>query len=70
MARFYTAAFSYEYTPAIFRNKLPTLLVYEQSSLARNGQLEELFFYILLSAGVHIYSVYKTSRSGDVVCLN
>ena len=28
-------------TPAIFRNKLTTFLVFEQSSLARNGQLDE-----------------------------
>ena len=32
-------------TPVIFRNELTTLLVFEQSSLARNGQLEE-FIYI------------------------
>ena len=43
---YYTAAFSYQHTPAIFRNKLTTLLVFEQSSLARNGQLEEFVFAI------------------------
>ena len=41
-----TGAFSYSYTPAIFRNKLTTLLVVEQSSQARNGQLKE-FVYIM-----------------------
>ena len=33
------------YTSAVFRNKLTTFLLFEQSSLARNGQLEE-FVYI------------------------
>ena len=28
-------------TPSILRNKLTTLLVFEQSSVVRNGQLEE-----------------------------
>ena len=43
----YTAAFSYLDTPAIFRNKLTSLFIFEQSSLARNGQLEELFIYFV-----------------------
>ena len=37
----YTGVFSYQYAPAIFRNKLTTLLAFEQSSLARNRQLDE-----------------------------
>ena len=37
----YTAAFSFQYTPAIFRNKLTNFLVFEQSSLARNEQMDE-----------------------------
>ena len=39
-----TAAFSYEYSPAMFINELTTILVFEQSSLTRNGQLEEFVF--------------------------
>ena len=43
---YYTAAFSYQRTTTIFINKLITLLVFEQSSLARHGQLEEFVFAI------------------------
>ena len=42
----YTGAFTYQYTPAIFINKLTTFLVFEQSSLARNRPLDE-FVYII-----------------------
>ena len=41
----YTAAFTYLYSPAIFRNKLTTLIVFKQSSLTRSGQQGE-FIYI------------------------
>ena len=41
-----TGAFTFKYTPAIFRNKLTTFLVFEQSLLARNRQLDE-FVYII-----------------------
>ena len=61
---FNTGAFSYYYTPAIFRKKLTTFLVFELLSLARNGCL-----YNVLSMSIYIYSVYKTSISRDVVCL-
>ena len=36
----------FTYTPVIFRNKLTTFLVFEQSSLARNRQLDE-FVHII-----------------------
>ena len=55
-------------TPAIFRNKLTTLLVFEQSSLARNGQLEE-FIYIFVKyeckyftlLGIKLQTIYHGS---------
>ena len=53
---------SYKCTFAMSRYKLKTL-VFEQSSLATTGQLEEFVLYILLhvSMRVNIYSVYATS---------
>ena len=40
----YTGAFTYQYTPAIFTNKLTTFLVFDQSSLTRNRQLDEFVY--------------------------
>ena len=64
-------SYMYLYTPVIFRNKLTTLLVFEPSSLARNGQLNDFVCVMCYERmSINIYSVYKTSRSCDDVCLN
>ena len=49
----YTSAFSYWYAPAIFRNKLTTLLAFEQSSLARNRHLDEFVYIMCFKRACH-----------------
>ena len=45
------------YTPAIFGNKITTILVFDSSSLARNGQLDE-FVYIICQVSVQVFTLY------------